>query len=109
MAQGTLPRCVLTDRGLVYVCAAIFDMRHPALFFEGSKHRPYRRVAGRIGYAVHDFLDGRFLALVEEVHDLPLAAAEVGRVFVCHSSLSFICPTATILAYARKIAIGQRK
>jgi hypothetical protein len=57
-------------------------MHYATLLLEGSKRRAHSGVAGRIGNPLHHFADGGFAALKEEVHDLPLSAAETSKLVV---------------------------
>ena len=55
---------------------AVLLMAHMALFLEGAQKGANGGVARRVGDAVEDFSGGRAAAGEEEVHDLPLAAAQ---------------------------------
>jgi hypothetical protein len=51
-------------------------MTDTTLLLEGAQGCPNRGIARRIQNAVQDLSNGRFAALEEEVHDLPLSAAQ---------------------------------
>jgi hypothetical protein len=52
-------------------------MPDEALLGQDAKHGAHRRVGRRIGQRLHDLGHGRFAAAMQDLHDLPLAAAQV--------------------------------
>ena len=70
-------RALAADARHIEVAWTILLVPHVALVFEDAQHRAHGRIAGRIGEPVEDLRGGRAAAAVQDVHDLPLAAAEV--------------------------------
>src|SRR5687768_8442889 len=65
---------------IVNVARTIFLMAYQALFPKNTEHRSNSGVGGRVGEIAHDLGDGCAVALVKDVHDLALAAAQgIGR------------------------------
>src|SRR5687767_2939774 len=65
------------DRRQIDITGPVLFVLHEALVLEDAKGGAHRRVARRVGHALHDFVDGGFAALVERVHDLALSAGEL--------------------------------
>ena len=66
-----LPR----DHRQINVPQRLFLMPHVTLFFEHAQLGADRRVRGRIGKRIQDFLRAGASAFVQNVHDLSFAAA----------------------------------
>ena len=58
---------------------AIFFVSDVPFLFEHAQHRTHGRVSRRVLHALAHFGSRRLPALVEDVHDLPLAAAQSTR------------------------------
>src|SRR4051812_24630572 len=64
---------------IVYVARPVLTVLDQLLLPEYAEHRPDRRIRRRIGKVRHDLGDSRASAAVKDVHHLPLAAGERGR------------------------------
>ena len=71
-APGRLPR----GRGEIHVAQLVLLVTNVALFLEHAQLRADGGVGGIAGELGHHLADGGAAAPVEDVHDLPLAAAE---------------------------------
>src|SRR5690606_25195511 len=65
--------------GGVDVARAVLCVREVPLLFQDAEHGPDGRVARRVRKALHHLGGGGPFEAVDDVHDLPLAAAEVDR------------------------------
>ena len=70
--------------GLVHVARPVLEVADDPLLLERAEERAHRRVARRVGDPLEHVGHCRPAAAVEEVHDLPLAAAEAVGVRVGH-------------------------
>lgn len=61
-------------------------MTNVALFLKNSQEGPYRRVTRRIGERVDDLRGGSAPFLIQDIHDLPLSAAQLTVCVVRHES-----------------------
>ena len=65
------------DRRHVDIPGPVLLVFHEALVLEHAERGADRRVAGRIGHALDDFVDGGLAVLVERVHDFALSAGQL--------------------------------
>jgi hypothetical protein len=99
---------------MIHVRPSILFVTHATLLLESAKCRPNGRIARRIRNPLHNLADGGFAPLKEEIHDLPLPAAETRElvVVVRHGEFgrgldeSLARPTAAKLAHAGFLAIA---
>lgn len=76
MAKSGTAGDVARHRGSVDVTKAVFFVANVALFFEDPELGADRRVAGLVGKFREDLPDRGALELVQDVHDLALAAGK---------------------------------
>ncbi len=85
MSERGTSRRVAPKRGAIDVGTPIFLMNNATFLLESAKRGANRGIPRGIGDAFHDLPDRRFAALKEEVHYLPLSAAQTSElVFVGH-------------------------
>src|SRR3954470_13185218 len=110
VAQRRAPHLGAGGGRLVHVAEAILLVREVALVLEEVEHRPHGRVARRVREVLADVADRGAAEPVDDVHDLSLAATEVGvrgrghqRLLASGSGASSLARAST-LAQAGKVS-----
>lgn len=95
MAQGGFASLVRADFGEVDVARAVFLVLEVAFILQGAELGADGGVTGRVGHGGADFGGGGAAEAEEDVHDLPLAAAEAKEahrlVFPQCANFSAVC------------------
>jgi len=87
MAKRRASGDVARDSGSVHVAKPVLFVTNVAFFLEDAELGAHGGIAGLIGKLGQDLADGGVLQLIEDVHDLALAAREgdgLGFWFLAH-------------------------
>src|SRR5262249_477264 len=85
MPHGGLTNGVSRSRRHVDVSEALFFVPNMPLALQDAQLSANRGIVRFARKAGHDFISGRAAQPVQNVHDLPVTAAESGMWFTCHS------------------------
>src|SRR5215472_11935546 len=77
MSQGGPARAVARHSGRPNVTQPLQFMANVAFALQHAQRRAHGRITGRVRYARPDLRSGRAAALEQDVHDLPLPAAQL--------------------------------
>ena len=87
MPQRRFSRHIARHRRHVHIAQRLLLVTHVALLLQHSQFGAHRRVSRRVGQRLMNFRSRRASLLVENVHDLPFAPAEIAMSVFPHKHM----------------------